>query len=228
MFKNKLALLILSASASFGQVYTATVTAGGSGYSTAPSITASGGGCSTQPTLTSTVSAGALASIVPTFAGSGCTSAPALAIGGPGTGATGTAALIPATIAVLSTTPVVSAGGAAAVGATDLAWQFACELTVPAARVAYYATNNPFRMPGTSQTTSFYNAPAAFQGALTLGIFTEFVDYTYSSSTQTLANVEADMVTRCTNYQTNMNTWNPWANYGTRYFNGTWTPVVGQ
>lgn len=67
-------------------VATATVLAGGVGYSTAPALTFSGGG-GTGMTGTATVSGGTVTGINITAQGTGYTSAPTIAFGGPGTGA---------------------------------------------------------------------------------------------------------------------------------------------
>src|SRR5487761_1095297 len=71
------------------------VTAGGSGYTSAPTVTASGGGGS-GATFTATVAGGVVTGVTVTNPGSGYTSAPTLAFsGGGGTGATATAILMP-------------------------------------------------------------------------------------------------------------------------------------
>lgn len=67
-------------------VATATVLAGGIGYSTPPALTFSGGG-GTGMTGTATVSGGMVTGINITAQGTGYTSAPTIAFGGPGTGA---------------------------------------------------------------------------------------------------------------------------------------------
>ena len=67
-------------------VSTATVLAGGIGYSTAPTLTFSGGG-GTGMAGTATVAGGIVTGITITAQGSGYTSAPTIAFGGPGTGA---------------------------------------------------------------------------------------------------------------------------------------------
>lgn len=73
-------------------VASASVGAGGTGYTSAPTVTLSGGG-GTGATATATVSGGAVTGITITSGGSGYTSAPTVSFGGPGTGATATAAL---------------------------------------------------------------------------------------------------------------------------------------
>ncbi len=65
-----------------------TVTAGGSGYTTAPMVTFTGGGCTTAPAATATVSGGVVTGVTLSSAGAGCTSVPTVAINGVGTGAT--------------------------------------------------------------------------------------------------------------------------------------------
>jgi hypothetical protein len=70
------------------------VTAGGSGYTTAPTVAFSGGGGGTGATATATVFNGAVTGVTVTNPGSGYTSAPTVAFsGGSGTGATATASL---------------------------------------------------------------------------------------------------------------------------------------
>lgn len=74
-------------------VQTITVTAGGSGYTSAPLVTFSGGG-GTGATATATISGGAVTAITITNGGSSYTSAPAVTIaGGDGSGATAIAAI---------------------------------------------------------------------------------------------------------------------------------------
>lgn len=71
-----------------------TVTAGGSGYTSAPTVTFTGGGGS-GATATATISGGAVTSITITNAGTGYTSAPTIGFtGGAGSGATATASLV--------------------------------------------------------------------------------------------------------------------------------------
>lgn len=72
--------------APIGNVNSASVTAGGTGYTTAPTVTISGGGGS-GATAVATVSGGAVTGITITNSGSGYTTTPTIAIGGPGTGA---------------------------------------------------------------------------------------------------------------------------------------------
>jgi hypothetical protein len=69
------------------------VTAGGSGYTTAPTVAFSGGGGGTGATATATVAGGVVTGVTITNPGSGYTSAPTVAFTGAGTGATATAAL---------------------------------------------------------------------------------------------------------------------------------------
>lgn len=69
------------------------VTAGGSGYTSAPTVAITGGGGSSA-TATATISGGAVVSVTVTAAGSGFTSVPTVAFsGGAGSGATATAVL---------------------------------------------------------------------------------------------------------------------------------------
>jgi len=83
-----------------GQVQTITVTAGGSGYTSAPTVSITGGGGS-GATATANINAGAVVSVTITNRGSGYTSLPTIGFsGGGGTGATATADLtgLPATL----------------------------------------------------------------------------------------------------------------------------------
>jgi len=71
-----------------------TITAGGSGYTTAPAVTFTAAPVGGTTTLgTATVSAGAVTAIVITTKGSGYLTAPTISFGGPGTSATATATL---------------------------------------------------------------------------------------------------------------------------------------
>lgn len=76
-------------------VASVTVTAGGSGYTSAPTVTFSAPTLSggTTATGTATVSAGAVTGVTVSTAGSGYTSAPTITFGGPGSSATATAVL---------------------------------------------------------------------------------------------------------------------------------------
>ena len=76
-----------------GYVASIAVTAGGSGYTSAPTVSFSGGGGS-GATATATVSGGAVTGITITSPGSGYTSAPSVSFsGGSGSGATATATI---------------------------------------------------------------------------------------------------------------------------------------
>lgn len=234
---RKLALLLcLFASVAFGQVYSATLTAPGSGFVNAPTVSSSGGGCSVQPTFAATIAGGLVTAVNPTFIGTGCTSAPTLSIsGGSGTGATATANIIPATILIFEAIP--SLNGAAlnpGLGASNIAWHYGCELAVPKARVPFYAgaQGAPYRMPGTLQTSAGISAliggfpgavATAYQAAWASGVLTEFSDFYISNSSVTVANVEAAIVAACAAQQTNLNGWNPWMGYGTFYNGASWT-----
>ena len=61
------------------------ITAGGTGYASAPAVTITG--CAVAPTAVATVSGGAVTEITITNSGAGCT-APVISFGGPGSGAT--------------------------------------------------------------------------------------------------------------------------------------------
>lgn len=235
MSKSKALIFFLLLMPCFAQVYQATVAAGGTGYTSAPTVTATGGSCTTEPTFTAAVSAGAVSSIAPTYLGAGCASAPTLAIGGPGTGATATAQLLPVTAAIQTAVPTSSCSGVIPTSAgACTAWFYACWLVVPAARVPFYGIKL-FPMPGTSQTTSVpsglpspYSLPAGMQTDLANGTLTEYDAYTIVYNTVALATVEASVASLCANQQTAINAWNPWANFGTYYLNGTWTTLTVQ
>lgn len=79
-----------------GYVYSITVTAGGSGYTSATVGFSGGGG--TGATATATVTSGAVASCTVTAAGTAYTSAPTVTISGDGTGATATATIVGLTV----------------------------------------------------------------------------------------------------------------------------------
>lgn len=79
--------------ASSGSLGVATVTSGGTGYTTAPTVALTGGG-GTGATATATVSGGVVTGVTITNKGSGYTSAPAVSFtGGAGTGASATISL---------------------------------------------------------------------------------------------------------------------------------------
>lgn len=83
----------LPTSLTSGPVDTATVTAAGTGYATAPAVGFTGGG-GTGATAVATVAGGLVTGITITNGGSGYTSAPTIGLtGGGGTGATATAAV---------------------------------------------------------------------------------------------------------------------------------------
>jgi hypothetical protein len=79
-------------------VASVTVTAGGSGYTTAPTVTFTGGG-GTGATATATVVGGVITGVAVTAPGTGYTSAPTVGFtGGAGTGGTATSTLTGLTI----------------------------------------------------------------------------------------------------------------------------------
>lgn len=83
-------------------VESVTVTAGGSGYTSAPTVSFSGGG-GTGAAATASISGGAVTAVTVTAKGTGYTSAPTVAFsGGSGTGASATAVLGP--VVTLATT----------------------------------------------------------------------------------------------------------------------------
>jgi hypothetical protein len=89
----------------------AIVTAGGSGYTTAPTVTITGGG-GTGATATAAVSGGQVTSVTITNAGTGYTSPPTISFGGPGTGAAATAIMASPHITVTMTGFTVENGAA--------------------------------------------------------------------------------------------------------------------
>lgn len=236
MFNSKLIFVLLSlAGACSGQVYSVTVTAGGSGYTSVPTVTATSGGCSSEPTFAATIATGTVNSIVPTFAGTGCTSAPTLAItGGGGSSATATDALLPYNQAILASTPSCSSQTPQpCVNGAFVTYYYECDLIVPQQRVKYYmANNNP--MPGTSQTSQIIASSLAAIPALVTdwnnGVFTIYDSWFIPPSNVTLATVEAEINTACATAQTNLNAWNPWVNYSTFYnpITATWTAQGAQ
>jgi hypothetical protein len=82
---------------SVSTVASVSVTAGGSGYSSAPTVTFSAPPSGTTATGTTTVSAGAVTAVSVTNAGTGYVTAPTITFGGPGTSAAATAVLATAT-----------------------------------------------------------------------------------------------------------------------------------
>ena len=238
---RRLWIAFLFAASAFAQVYSATVTAGGSAYTSNPTVTATGGSCSTEPTLQATITSGAVSAVTVTFAGV-CTVAgtpPTLAItGGGGSGATATAVMLQANIAVLSTPTVVSdANPQVSISGTNKLYRYECTLTVPALFVPFYSTSFATggtldRMPNTSQSSQVIWA--AISGAAPLqslyntafanGILTVYDGVESVNSSTTIATVEGILVSNCATWQADLNAWNPWVNYGT-FYNGTWTAV---
>lgn len=100
---------------SIGAVSSANVTAGGTGYTSAPTVTLSGGGGS-GATATATVSGGAVTGITITNPGSGYKTAPTISFGGPGTGAAATAVM---NLAPVANIIEVTQGFVFAFGTTD-------------------------------------------------------------------------------------------------------------
>lgn len=97
-------------------VATISVTAGGSGYTSAPTVVITGGGGS-GATATATVADGEVTAITVTAAGAGYTSAPVISFtGGAGTGATAVAALTPDSINIGATVYYDDATGELGVG----------------------------------------------------------------------------------------------------------------
>jgi hypothetical protein len=106
-----------------------TVSAGGTGYTTAPNVVIAGGG-GTGAAATATVLAGAVTAITITAAGTGYTTLPTVTLtGGGGSGATATAVLIGASVGALILTapgsgytgsPAVAISGGGGSGATGV------------------------------------------------------------------------------------------------------------
>jgi hypothetical protein len=228
--KRLFCLLFAFAALASAQVYSTTISAGGTGYTTVPTVTASGGSCTSEPTLAATVSAGVVTAIVPTFAGIGCTSAPALAIGGPGTGAAAAAHLLPATIVILGTVPSLSGSYLQPSSAGQYTgWQFECYLIVPKSRVPFYASG-AFKMPGTSQGPQYSGVQTitGLSAAFSSGVLTSFPDIVIVTNLSLITEVETLVQDSCTAQQAALNAWNPWAYYGSYFLNGIWTGVTVQ
>jgi hypothetical protein len=236
-----IALLFLFASACFGQVYAVTVTNGGSGYTGTPTATASGGSCTTEPTFgTITPSSGVISSIPITYAGV-CTpggTAPTVAIAGTGTGATATAVMLQANIAILDTPTVISdSNPQVSISGTNKLYRYECTLTVPALFVPFYSsalsTAVVDRMPNTSQSSSVVwsaiSGASALQPlyntAFAAGILTVYDGVENVNASTSLATVEGILVSNCAAWQTDLNAWNPWVNYGTFYNGTSWTSI---
>jgi hypothetical protein len=124
------------------------ITAGGSGYTSAPTIGFSGGNGS-GAAATANLTATSVAGLTVTNAGSGYTSAPTIALsGGAGSGAATTANLTPTTIAGLTKTaggagytsaPTVSfsgGGGSGAAATTTITWK-TDRSRLPAGRLSF-------------------------------------------------------------------------------------------
>jgi len=224
---KKLFLFLASSLLCLAQVYTANITAAGTGYPAVVTITATGGGCTTEPTLTGAATGGAVTTITVTFMGIGCTTAPSLSVTGTGgSGGTATAVLLPSTIAILSAVLSNNNGQPDPSGGYT-AWNYACVLTVSASRTAFYAVGL-FPFPGTSQITLFQNGtPPGYSTALLNGIVTELHRNLVLPGAQsaTLSSAESQIVTDCAAQQTALTAWNPWAYYGTRYTGDTASPA---
>lgn len=129
-----------------GSVGNPTVTAGGSGYSGAPSVVFTGGSCVVEPTGSTAVSGGAVTALVLVSNGSGCTSAPAAAFsGGGGTGAAATVTVIPDGITCIDNP------GA---GSTDCMFTFGSGGGGAAIAVADVTSSRSFTTVFTNTTTS--------------------------------------------------------------------------
>jgi hypothetical protein len=103
-------------------VVAASVGAGGSGYTAAPTVTISGGG-GTGATATCTLSGGAVNAITITAAGSGYTTAPTVGFsGGGGTGATATATLKVVSLTVGNHAITGNLGGSGYTGAPTVSF----------------------------------------------------------------------------------------------------------
>lgn len=231
----------------WAQVYAVNVTAGGSGYSGTVTASASGGSCTTEPTFGAvSIAAGAVVtgyqSIPVTYAGV-CTpggTAPTVTITGNGSGAMATAVMLQASIAILGTPTVVSdQNNQDSISGTNKLYRYECLLVVPSLFVPLYSSSLATagaildRMPNTSQSSQISWAAISgasalqplYASAFSAGILTVY-DGTVSVSTGTAISVpEAVIVSNCGAWQTDLNAWNPWSNYGT-YYNGTsWTAI---
>jgi hypothetical protein len=145
--------------------------------------------------------------------------------------------MLSATIAILSTPIVVSdSNPQVAIAGTNQLYRYECTLTVPALLVpAYSAATNPTgvdRMPNTSQSSqliwALVTGAAALQPfyntAFAAGTLTLYDGVVNVNSATALSVVEATVVLNCAQWQTDLNAWNPWVNYGT-YYNGTWHSI---
>jgi hypothetical protein len=98
-------------------------------------------------------------------------------------------------------------------------YNFVLWADVPAARQTYYA--NP-------------NAKSAWSGATTTdntnlqtGLVAERVFAQRVQAGTTLAQIEAFMQTQWQNYQSYVNSYNPWIHYGSTWDGNTWTVLTG-
>lgn len=127
------------------------ITAGGTGYTTAPTVAFSGGGGGTGATATATVAGGIVTGVTVTNPGSGYTAAPTVAFTGAGTGAT-------ATVNLASELNIIAADYASATGLT----YFFIPTTV--ANVASYQPNKSVYafVPSPTATSQEFGAAAHF------------------------------------------------------------------
>lgn len=148
-----------------------TVTAGGSGYSTAPTVILTGGG-GTGATATATLTSGAVSLITITNPGTGYTSAPTVSFsGGGGTGATATATLgsAPTTATGAMTIP----GGANIAGRNGLLTPFADTLEqtqIIAFQVPDGAASGTQLVFGTFTGSSTFGGDCIYEGGSGLGM----------------------------------------------------------
>jgi hypothetical protein len=128
-----------------------TVTAGGSGYTTAPTVAFSGGGGGSGAAATATVANGVVTGITVTNPGAGYTSAPTVTLSGAGTGATATATLA-------SELNIVASQYASATGRTYFF------VTTTVADVGNYAPNKSVYtfVPSPTATSQEFGAAAHF------------------------------------------------------------------
>lgn len=241
--RNLLLFLALIAYPAGAQVFSATLTAVGSGYTTAPTVTATSGSCTTEPTLIATIgmSPSPVTSVVVTYAGV-CTpggTPPTLGFsGGGGSGATATAVMIQASIAILSVETVANdTSKVPQVGGSSRLYNYECSLVPTAARVQFYSSTyssaSPDRMPGTSQSSQIIwlaisgaaSLQPLYNAAFASGILTLYDGSKSYDSSISLATAEAAIVADCAKQQTNLNAWNPWVDYGTFYNGSSWTSL---
>jgi uncharacterized repeat protein (TIGR01451 family) len=150
-----------------------TLTAGGTGYTTAPTVTISGGG-GTGAAATAIVDGGIVVGINVTNPGSGYTTAPTVTLGGPGTGATA--------LATLTSSQRIATTGALGAGSVTPT------MTVPTTAVQmarWYsdpAATSAFVLSGSPAVDLYVNKSGAPGISFTVNLY----DYDPATGTQTL------------------------------------------